>query len=122
MRFVLHASLAAFLLLSPQLAFADDAHPCNADRDKFCKGMKPGELHQCMKQHEAELSPACQAQRSQRKDARKNVAQACKDDAQKFCPDGGKAQGGLLKCLSGHAGEVQPACQQALKQASVPGK
>jgi Cysteine rich repeat len=121
MRFALIAPLAAMLLLSPQLAFADDAHPCNADRDKFCKGMKPAQMHQCMKQHEAELSPACTAQRQQRKDARKTVAQTCKDDAAKFCPNGGKGQGGLIKCLGGHASEVQSACQEALKQAPAPG-
>jgi hypothetical protein len=40
---------------------------CTADRQKFCKdvvGGKPGELSACMKQHEAELSEACKAERA----------------------------------------------------------
>jgi hypothetical protein len=40
---------------------------CTADRQKFCKdvvGGKPGELSACMKQHDAELSEACKAERA----------------------------------------------------------
>ncbi len=116
MKFVLYAPLAVALLLLPQLASADVPNPCKDDREKLCKDMKSAELHNCMKQHEAELSQACTAHRLQREEVRKIVIQACKDDIQKFCPDGGVAQGGPLKCLAPHSAEAQPACQEAIKQ------
>ena len=36
---------------------------CRADEAKFCKDVRPGggRIIRCLKQHEAELSPACQA-------------------------------------------------------------
>jgi hypothetical protein len=52
-------------LLVPTAAMAKDE--CKEEKQKFCKevvGGKPGELSACMKQHEAELSEACKAQRA----------------------------------------------------------
>ncbi len=69
MKIARYAPLAAALfLLSPQLASAQESHPCKADRDKFCAGMKAGDgkLGECLKQHEAELSPECAAERKEK--------------------------------------------------------
>lgn len=37
------------------------AQACKADVEKLCKGVEPGEgrIMQCMREHKAELSPAC---------------------------------------------------------------
>jgi len=37
---------------------------CQADLEKFCKGVQPGEgrIIACLKQHEADLGPACAQQ------------------------------------------------------------
>ncbi len=114
MKFALYAPLAAtLLLLSPQLASAQDANPCKADREKLCPGLQSGDpkLHECMKQHEAELSPGCKEMHEAWKQVRAN----CKADEEKFCAEAGKDRGARMKCLEGHASELAPACADALK-------
>ncbi|MGO9484059.1 MAG: hypothetical protein ACLPX9_05695 [Rhodomicrobium sp.] len=118
MKIALFAPLAAMLfVLSPQLAFAQDAHACKADREKLCPGMQPGDekMHECMKQHEAELSPECIAGRKERQEAWKKLQASCKADEDKFCAEAGKERGAKMKCLEGHASELAPACADALK-------
>ncbi|MFY9639439.1 MAG: cysteine rich repeat-containing protein [Rhodomicrobium sp.] len=120
MKIALYAPLAGLLLVfSPQIASAQSAHPCKADREKFCPDLKPGDgkFGECMKQHEAELSPECAAERKDRHEAWKNVRANCKDDAGKFCGDTEKGHGAMLKCLESHAGELGQACADALKAA-----
>ncbi|MDO8526348.1 MAG: cysteine rich repeat-containing protein [Deltaproteobacteria bacterium] len=41
----------------------EKADACNADREKFCKDVKPGKghIHKCLKKHDSELSPECKA-------------------------------------------------------------
>ncbi len=48
-----------FMAAHPKMAAAMKA--CKADREKFCKDVKPGEgrVMDCMKQHESELSGEC---------------------------------------------------------------
>ena len=38
-------------------------HPCHADRQKFCKDVKPGEgrVRACLNEHQADLSAKCKA-------------------------------------------------------------
>ncbi len=119
MKIALYGPFAAMLLLfSPQLASAQEGHPCKADREKLCPGMKAGDekLRECMKQHEAELSPECVAGRKERHEAWKNVRTNCKEEFGKFCADSEKGQGGK-KCLESHANELGQACADALKAA-----
>ena len=114
MKLALLAPLAAMLLMfSPQVASAQDARPCKADREKFCAGLQPGDgkLRECMKQHEAELSPECK----ERQEAWKKVRVNCKSDEEKFCADAGKERGAMTKCLESHASELGQACADALK-------
>jgi hypothetical protein len=120
MKIAFYAPLAAMLLfVSPQLSAAQAAGPCKADREKLCPGMKPGDgkLNECLKQHEAELSPECAASRKERQDAWKAVRAACKDDFAKFCKDAPKEDGGKRKCLQSHESELGQACADALKAA-----
>jgi hypothetical protein len=114
MKFAFFVPLAAMLLLlSPQLASAQDASPCKADRERLCAGMQPGDekLRECMKQHEAELSPECK----ERQEAWRKVRASCKADEDKFCADAGKERGAMTKCLEGHTSELAAPCADALK-------
>jgi len=119
MKAALYASLLAVpLMLSPQLASAQGSgHPCKADQEKLCPGLKPGDgkFGPCMKQHEAELSPECAAFRKEGQERRKAVRMNCKADAEKLCADVAKGEGALVKCLKGHEGELAQACADALK-------
>jgi hypothetical protein len=59
---------AAMLGAGSALAADDGAQPvgkaaCKADAQKLCPGVKPGEgrIAACLKEHRAEVSPACKA-------------------------------------------------------------
>lgn len=100
--------LLALLLSTP--AFA--AGPCAADKEKFCKDVKGGtrEVIECLKKHEAELSAECKAHGAQAKTQAKNVKSACKDDAEKLCPDTkGRAR---IMCMLGKMDQASEACRK----------
>lgn len=46
----------------------DKAEACRADKERFCKDVKPGEgrIVECLKAHEAELSEGCRAAKIQK--------------------------------------------------------
>jgi Cysteine rich repeat len=118
MKLTLIAPLAALLLVSPAaLAQEGPGKACKADREKFCPDMKPGDgkLGACLKQHEAEFSPECQAARKEAQEARKNIRMSCKAETDKLCADAHKDRGGVVKCLESHASELGQPCADALK-------
>ncbi|MGO9544995.1 MAG: cysteine rich repeat-containing protein [Rhodomicrobium sp.] len=122
MKIALFASLAAALLIvTPQLASAQQGHACKADREKLCPGMTfgDGKLGACLKEHEAELSPECAAARMAAQEARKAVRMNCKADSEKFCADAGTGHGEKMKCLKSHSSELGQACADALN--ALPG-
>ena len=86
--------------------------PCAQDAKKFCAGMQPGggRIARCMKQHEAELSPACQDQMKKAEQRLKEFSDECKADAQKFCKGIRPGGGRILACLKSHQSELAPAC------------
>ncbi len=90
---------------------------CKADREKFCPGVKPGDgkFGSCMKEHAGELSPQCSEALQAAKEARDKIKSACKADAGKFCADVSKGHGQVIKCLEGHASELEQPCADALK-------
>jgi hypothetical protein len=47
---------------------AQSHHPCMKDMDRFCKDVQPGagRIADCMKKHEAQLSPECKAHHGQK--------------------------------------------------------
>ena len=111
-------SVALFCLLAStglgSTARADDA--CAPDRQRLCAGARGPAKGACMKAHEAELAPACQAQRATVKGAAKEVHLDCRPDAARLCqatPPGG---GRIKECLKAHQPELSPACQQAIGQ------
>jgi hypothetical protein len=111
--------LAAFLMASPHIASAQQGpgKACKADREKLCPGLRHGDgkLWACFKEHEAELSPECQAARKAAEEVHKNIRMNCKADAEKFCADAGKDHGAKMKCLESHVTELGQSCADALK-------
>ena len=93
--------------------------PCAADAKKFCGDVEPGggRIAKCMKSHEAELSPACQAQIKAAKERIEEVREECKADTEKFCKGIKPGQGRILACLKSHQAELAPACAAEFNRA-----
>jgi Cysteine rich repeat len=116
---------AAFALLAAALAPAALAQaakgegPCAEDAKKFCAGMQPGggRIAKCMKEHETELSPACQSRMAAAKERLEQVKEECKGDAEKFCNGIKPGKGRILSCLKSHQAELAPACAAEFNRA-----
>ncbi len=93
-------------------AIALEANPisqsCRADYGKFCTSVKPGggRIAECLKQHEAELAPACQSALAKITDCGQQVRQICGTAA--------PGRDGLRECLNTHAQQLGADCRTAL--------
>lgn len=103
-------------------AQADDREgrgACKSDVQKLCKGVEPGggRIAACLKQHEAELSAECKKRIAEAREEGREIAQACKGDAQALCKDVQPGQGRVMRCLVDHKDKLSAACQQELAEA-----
>jgi hypothetical protein len=93
--------------------------PCAADAKKFCGDVQPGggRIAKCMKSHQAELTPACQAEIKRVEERVEQVKEECGADAKKFCQGIRPGQGRILACLKSHQAELAPACAAEFNRA-----
>lgn len=92
-------------------------HPCMADGEKLCSGMRPGDgkFMSCMKQHESELSEGCKAKMAEMKE--KNAAKhPCMADGEKLCPGMHPGDGKFMPCMKQHEAEVSDACKAKMAE------
>jgi len=96
--------------------YAQGRGPCTEDIAKFCKDIQPGggRLVKCMREHEKDLSPACQQQIREAQRQWQESAQACHDDALKFCKDVKQGEGRILQCLMEHQNDLSPECRERI--------
>lgn len=112
-------ALGMFLVVLAALslpAFAQ-ARVCADDAAKLCPkaaGMQ-GRM-QCLKEHEAELSPQCRARVQTMASRAKEMSDACQSDVQQFCQDVATGGGRVAKCLQQHESELSSACKDVLAQ------
>jgi hypothetical protein len=111
----------AVLALFSSAQAKDQAGPCQADLEKFCKDVQPGEgrILACMKSHETDVSPKCAKHMKAVEAQVKHVAEACKPDVEKFCFDTPVGKGGVVGCLKQHADELSPDCKTAIAKAKA---
>ncbi len=90
--------------------------PCKVDKEKYCKDIKPGEgrIIKCLKEKEAELSPACKTHFETITNKVKENSTKCKDDRKKFCKDVKPGEGRIIKCLKEKEAELSPACKEII--------
>ena len=88
-------------------------HPCKEDAERLCQGVEPGEgrILQCLKQHEADLSPACKQKRDSFRDRMQEIRAACEEDARKFCAGVQPGGGRIARCLQQHESDLSEACR-----------
>ena len=114
------SSHVLFCLVS-SVAYAQEMNRggvCKADIEKFCKGVQPGQgrIIQCMKQHEAEFSPACKEQIDADKEEAQEFVKACKPDVEKFCKGVAQGKGRIYRCLKANEAQLSPSCQAHLRK------
>jgi hypothetical protein len=79
---------------------------CGDDVQKFCANIKPGagRVTRCLEEHQAQLSPTCQAKvdadNRKVKEALAEFSEACQSDVVQLCPGVAPGGGRQLKCLS----------------------
>jgi hypothetical protein len=109
------------LLSSSQALAAEQAHKgaCKADVQKLCADVQPGEgrIIECLKTHQAELSPQCSTNMKAAQQAIKQVSDACEPDIEKYCFDAPVGKGGVASCLKKHQADLSAACKDAVAKA-----
>ena len=130
----------AFIILAGLLSLTASAneeqdHPCRAEVKKLCGDKVPGKgaIVSCLKEKEAELSPACKAKAQEWKEKReekkeekkqerrakiKSLHESCKVDLDKFCKDAPLGRGAKIKCLLENKAKLSAACQSAIPAAA----
>lgn len=95
-------------------AYAEDTRPCAADAAKFCKDVEPGHgrMAACLKEHEKDLSPACQQRADKMMMRAKKMHKACADDIDKFCKNVQPGKGNMANCMREHKSELSAGCMQ----------
>jgi|SRR5579862_2921954 len=115
-RFIAPLALLA-MMLSPfsAPAWARQAGPCRQDIQKFCPDAKPGTgaFRDCLEQHKAELSPACQARINEAKSRIADWRKACGADVQKVCSDVIGPRN-MRRCLNEHTDQLSQSCRDQL--------
>jgi hypothetical protein len=112
---VLGLAASSLMWGPPALAQVPRRGPCFADAQRLCPDAKMiGERAQCLKSHEAELSPACKARRERVRAQVTAIKEECLGDVERLCKDVPPGGGSIARCLKAHKAELSPACQDAL--------
>lgn len=98
------------LLIGASSAFAADAPKgaCRDDAKKFCASVQPGggRVMTCLKEKQAELSPACQTTLP--------VMERCAQEVKSACGAAGKR--GMRECLRSQPDKISPECRSLAPQ------
>ena len=107
------------LLILGSASFAAGGGPCADDAQKLCPGIKPGggAIANCLKEHAAELSPACKEHHEKMKQKTMAAKSACEADAAKFCKDVKPGQGRLRDCLKANEASLSAECKEHVAKA-----
>ncbi|MFL5309943.1 MAG: cysteine rich repeat-containing protein [Myxococcales bacterium] len=109
----MRSTVAGVLILLTASAMWAAEHPCKEDAARLCQGVEPGEgrILQCLKQHEADLSPACKQKRDSFRERMQEIRAACEEDARKFCAGVQPGGGRIASCLQQHESDLSEACR-----------
>lgn len=88
------------------------AGPCREDVEKFCKDVKPGggAIIRCLKENQDKLSQTCKDHHASMKEYRKEIKEACHEDAKKLCGD--KKGKEKMACMKENKDKVSESCKK----------
>ena len=114
--------LAVFFLLQAGPVLAQEQAglgACQPDVEKLCKDVKPGEgrIARCLKQNEANLSPACKDAMAQARQKMQALRDACGADAKQYCKGVRHGHGRILTCLKQNEAKLSEGCRAAMQGA-----
>ena len=120
-QFLLGGAMVALLSSSHALAAGTQKGACKADAQKLCPDVQPGDgkLLECLKTHQADLSPACATNIKSAQQAIKQMSDACEPDIEKFCFDTTMGKGGVASCLKKHQADLSAGCKDAVAKAKM---
>jgi Cysteine rich repeat len=100
----LNLILAVAALAAAGPLFAAGPQPCRDDAQKHCSGVQRGggRIVACLQEHQAELTPACQA-------ALPTMAR-CSEELRKVCGDASSPRA-LRSCLREKQGQLSAECR-----------
>jgi hypothetical protein len=100
----------------PRRAAAADP-PCLADIKQFCANVPVGggRVQECLKEHEAKISQACQTQVDALQRDAAMLDAACRWDIGRFCSDLTPGGGRVVSCLQKNKIALSPACLNLLE-------
>lgn len=109
---------AVSMMSAAQAEEKENPGACRADVQKLCKGVHPGggRIAACLKQHESEISPGCKENMAKAREEVKELAEACKADAETVCKGVKPGQGRVMRCLAEHKDKVSSACNAKLAE------
>src|SRR3954468_11519445 len=112
--------IAAMAMVSAaQAEEKEGSGACRSDVQKLCKGVQPGggRIAACLKQHESEILPGCRQNIAKAREEVKEIADACKADAQTLCKGVRPGQGRIMRCVDEHKDKVSSACTAKIAEA-----
>ncbi len=103
-------------------AFANEGQggACREDAQRLCGDVKPGggNIHDCMKAHEGELSSDCKASMQKHKDrmdkSMKATKAACAADLKQYCSNVTPGEGREFACLKAYEDKISAGCKEAM--------
>jgi hypothetical protein len=122
MLFCLVVFLALTIPAASEETSAKEA-PCRADVERYCASVEKekGARSRCLRQHLAELSPACREriESRQRRGGQPQrigrVEDSCAADLSAHCPNE-QRHGAQIRCLRAHGDELSAECSERLTQ------
>ncbi|QJD29166.1 cysteine rich repeat-containing protein [Methylococcus geothermalis] len=97
--------------------------PCSDEIAKYCKNLRigGGRIQNCLKEHKAQLSPACQSGLEASLARHREIQAACGADVERLCKDVRPGKGRVANCLKEHHRQVSSACKDVLAAARKAG-
>ncbi|QXP82671.1 cysteine rich repeat-containing protein [Methylococcus sp. ANG] len=93
--------------------------PCSDEIARYCKnlGLGGGRIQNCLKEHQARLSPACRSGLESALARHREIQAACGADVERLCGDVRPGKGRVAACLREHHRQVSSACKDTLAAA-----